>query len=228
MIESRSATLSRMDEACRRSDDGYTLVALLAVMTLLALFALAAAPSIRQQTQREREKETIFRGEQVADAIATYYTYRRVVLRIPSTQALPTSMDQLLEGIPIPGGSKKRQILRVSATRDPLSETGEWGYVAPQSQRLLDFAESVALYSGGVLPPPGSSQVVEMQQFSVPPLIQTSNGVRPSTTGASDDASDDSGGPFVGVTSRSRNGSVLYYYGIDQHNHWIFTPLFKR
>ena len=55
---------------------GYTLVALLALMTLLALFATAAAPSIRQQAQREREKETIFRGEQVADAIRDYYLYR--------------------------------------------------------------------------------------------------------------------------------------------------------
>ena len=48
---------------------GYALVALLAVMTLLSLFALAAAPSMRQQLQRQREREAIFRGEQVAAAI---------------------------------------------------------------------------------------------------------------------------------------------------------------
>ena len=53
----------------RRREEGYTLVALLALMTILALFALAAAPGIRQQAQRERENETIFRGEEVADAI---------------------------------------------------------------------------------------------------------------------------------------------------------------
>ena len=40
------------------------------MMTVLALFAMAAAPSIQQQSQREREQEAIFRGEQVADAIA--------------------------------------------------------------------------------------------------------------------------------------------------------------
>src|SRR6266850_1369957 len=45
---------------------GYTLVALLVVMTLMALLALAAAPSILQQAQREREKEAIFRGEEAA------------------------------------------------------------------------------------------------------------------------------------------------------------------
>ena len=51
------------------SERGYTLVALLAVMSLIALFALEAAPIARQQAQREREKEAIFRGQQVADAI---------------------------------------------------------------------------------------------------------------------------------------------------------------
>ncbi|PYT85816.1 MAG: hypothetical protein DMG36_27210, partial [Acidobacteria bacterium] len=52
--------------ALRPQEAGYTLVALIALMTLLALFAMAAAPSIVQQAQREREKEAIFRGEEVA------------------------------------------------------------------------------------------------------------------------------------------------------------------
>src|SRR5216684_3669480 len=60
----------------RPSEAGYTLVALLAVMTLLALFAMAVAPSIQQQAQREREKEAIFRGEEMADAIRSYYLSR--------------------------------------------------------------------------------------------------------------------------------------------------------
>ncbi len=90
----------------RPSETGYTLVALLALMTLIALFAMAAAPSIQQQVQREREKEAIFRGEQVADAIRAYYLNRLAVLRVPGDQALPTSMDQLLQGIPMPGGAK--------------------------------------------------------------------------------------------------------------------------
>ncbi len=97
------------------SEAGYALVALLALMTLLALFAMAAAPNLQQQTMREREKEAIFRGEQVADAIRDYYLYRAATSGGAGEQALPTSIDQLLEGIPIPGGSRKRQVLRVSA-----------------------------------------------------------------------------------------------------------------
>src|SRR3954451_23780703 len=95
-----AATLSQpLPVSSRRSEGGYTLVALLAMMTVLALLAMAVAPNMQQQAQREREKEAIFRGEQVADAIRAYYRYRAGVLRLAGDQALPTSMDQLLEGI---------------------------------------------------------------------------------------------------------------------------------
>src|ERR1700674_1274314 len=76
-------------------DEGYDLVPLLVVMSLLALAALAAASNVRQQGQREREKEAIFRGEQVADAIRSYYRFRGA----QGINSLPTEIDQLLEGI---------------------------------------------------------------------------------------------------------------------------------
>jgi hypothetical protein len=196
-------------------------------MSVLALFAIAAAPSIRQQAQREREKEAIFRGEQVADAIRDYYIYRRGVLGVAGDQALPSSVDDLLEGIPVPGGSKKRQILRMSAARDPLSDSGEWGVVRPRTQKLIQFQEAVMLYSGNVLPLPRSRQIVELQSLAAPQLVGVMAGTLSGATSGDDDADAESSGPFVGVASRSRNGSVLYYYGIDQHNQWIFTPLFR-
>src|SRR5215212_10496648 len=70
----------------RRSESGYTLVALLAMMTILALFAMAAAPRVQQQAQREREQEAIFRGEQVADAIRSYYISRQASFRNAGVQ----------------------------------------------------------------------------------------------------------------------------------------------
>src|SRR2546421_8897660 len=121
---------------------GYTLIALLALMSLLALFALAAAPRIQQQAQREREKEAIFRGEQVADAIRSYYRYRGA----QGVNALPTSMDQLLEGIP--RGTKKLQILRSEAAHDPLSTDGEWRLIGPTSSDFSHFLESLTVYGG--------------------------------------------------------------------------------
>lgn len=210
-----------------RSEGGYTLVALLALMTLLALFAMAAAPSISQQAQREREKEAIHRGEQVADAIRDYYLNRVMTLRVVGDQALPSSMDQLLEGIPVPGGSKNRQILRESASRDPLSSSGEWRFVRPRSQELIDFQRSVMIYAGNVLPNPTNPQMLQLQQFAAPAIAgMVDTGTTQSTAGG-ESSGLDSGGPFVGVSSRSRRDSVLYYYGLGRHDQWIFTPLFR-
>ncbi|MFN2511982.1 MAG: hypothetical protein ABR568_11130 [Pyrinomonadaceae bacterium] len=211
----------------RSSEDGYTLVALLALMTLLALFATAAAPSIRQQAQREREKETIFRGEQVAEAVRDFYLHRSTTGRGVGEQSLPTSIDDLLEGIPVLGGSKKRQILRASAARDSLSASGEWRLVRPRSQGLIDFQRSVMVYAGNFLPQPQQQQMAQLQQFAAPQLINVLDTESAGPSRSEVDSSADSSGPFVGVSSRSQNNSVLLYYGIDRHDQWIFTPLFR-
>ncbi len=213
--------------ASRRSEAGYTLVALLAMMTVLALFAMAVAPSAQQQAMREREQEAIFRGEQVADAIRDYYRYRSSITRAAGDQALPTTMDQLLEGIPIPGGSKNRQILRPSAARDPLTIEGEWRFILPRSEALIDFQQAVMFYAGNVLPPTRDPQMAQLQQFAVPQLTAITNLGIASATSNSSSVDDDASGPFVGVASRSKRESVLTYYGIEHHNQWIFTPLFR-
>lgn len=222
-------TLSPTDLSAKRpSEGGYTLVALLAFMTLLALFAMAVAPRVSQQMQREREKEAIFRGEQVADAIRQYYAYRSTVGRVPGEQALPSSMDQLLEGVPIPGGSKNRQILRASAARDPLTVEGDWNFVRPRAQSLIEFQQNILFYTGNFVPQPRDPQMAQLQLFAVPRLVTATNiGDRePSSSSSSGDTF--SSGPFVGVVSRSKKDSVLTYYGIERHDQWIFTPLFRN
>jgi type II secretory pathway pseudopilin PulG len=213
--------------AIRRSEGGYTLVALLAMMTVLALFAMAVAPSVTQQALREREKEAIFRGEQVAEAIKLYYRYRTNAFRAGGEQALPTSMDQLLQGVPIPGGSKNRQILRVSAGRDPLTIEGEWRFVLPRTEALVDFQQSLMFYNGNVLPQTRDPQMQQLQAFAVPQLITTTNLGAITSRSNSSSVADDATGPFVGVASRSRQESVLAYYGLERHDQWIFTPLFR-
>jgi type II secretory pathway pseudopilin PulG len=212
----------------RRSEGGYSLVALLAVMTVLALFAMAVAPSLQQQSQRDKEKEAIYRGEQVAEAIREYYRYRAAINNLRGDQALPTSMDQLLQGVPIPGGSKTRQILRASAARDPLSLEGEWRLIHPRSDELIDFQQAVMTYVGSVAPQPRDRQMIELQQVAVPRMVTVLNTGTPSKKSSSSSSSDDSSGPFVGVASRSKRSSVLTFYGIESHDQWIFTPLFRN
>lgn len=224
-----SAPASRRGLAAeRRSEAGYTLVSLLALMTVLAAFAMAVAPSAQQQALREREKEAIFRGEQIADAIRSYYRYRVGQTRQIGDASLPSSLDQLLEGIPIPGGSKNRQILRASAARDPLTIEGEWRFIRPRSESLIDFQQSVMFFAGNLLPPPRDAQMAQLQQFAVPQITSLVNLGSASQTRSGSSVDDSAGGPFVGVASRSRRASVLTYYGIEQHDQWIFTPLFRN
>src|SRR5438067_11532181 len=207
------------DARSRLSDeDGYTLVALVALMSLLALFALAAAPRVQQQAQREREKEAIFRGEQVADAIRAYYRYRGA----QGVNSLPTSMDQLLEGIP--RGTKKMQILRSEAAHDPLSSAGEWRLIGPTSSEFSRFLESLTVYGGGV--PPVPRQEFASLATLLPRMtnaIDAGSGNAPGGESSSADTS----GPFLGVASHSQRNSVIAYYGIERHDDWIFTPLFR-
>jgi type II secretory pathway pseudopilin PulG len=190
-------------------------------MTVLAIFALAAAPSIRQQAQREREVETIFRGEEVADAIRIYYSYQ-AQKGLRADQGLPTSIDQLLEGVQV--GTKKVQILRPSAARNPLSDSGEWSLVRPHSTQISDFLRSVMLYAGNVRPPTNDRQLKEVELVMAPPVLPT-GGL--TSVGSSSSGDDDSTGPFIGVSIDSKNNSVINYYGIDRHDGWIFTPLFR-
>ena len=211
----------------RRSEGGYTLVALLAMMTVVALFAMAVAPSVQQQALREREQEAIFRGEQVADAIRAYYRFRATRVGGAGDQALPRSMDELLQGIPIPGGSKTRQILRPSAARDPLTIEGEWRFILPRSDSLIDFQQSLLFYTNNLVPAPRDPQMAQLQQFAVPPIVSVANMGLTTPARRSSAASDDATGPFVGVASRSQRDSVLTYYGIERHDQWIFTPLFR-
>ena len=202
-----------------RSDRGYTLVALLVVMSLMALFALAAAPQVRQQAQREREKEAIFRGDQVADAIRSYYRYRGA----QGVNSLPTSMEQLLEGIP--RGTKKLQILRSEAARDPLSSTGEWRLIGTTSQDLGKFVTNVTVYSGGV--PPTPRRDFAALASLIPRTANILDTDSSESAPGGEDSSANSSGPFLGVASRSQRNSVMTYFGIERHDEWIFTPLFR-
>lgn len=205
----------------RTGEGGYTLVALLALMTVLALFAVAAAPSIQQQAQREREIEAIFRGEQMAEAIRACYSYQQSRLG-NGDAALPTSTDQLIEGLPM--GSKKVQILRASAARDPLSDSGEWRLVRPRSSELSDFQQALILYAENFRPTTSDPQLKQVEQLMAPAVLPTLGIAAPHLGSISEN---NSSGPFIGVASQNKNSSVIHYYGIDRHNEWIFTPLFR-
>ena len=213
------------DDARRRGEGGYTLVALLALMTILALALTAAAPRMRQQSQRNLEREAIARGEEVAEAIALYQLAKTTP---------PKSMNDLLEGVePFPGAFKKIQILRKEAARDPLNNDGEWRLIRADDRTFLDFKQSVLEYNGGI--PPATS--ARYKFFEPAGLIQggailgLDKDKRDRKTGDAncelDTSPNETATPFIGVASRSRCPSVITYYGIERHDLWVFTPVYR-
>lgn len=200
-----------------KDEKGMTLIAVMAVMVIFAIALLVVAPTIQQGVQREKELESIRRGEEIADAIKQYVEFYQ-------GQKLPNTIDDLLEGLPV--GTKKRQILRSSAAVDPLSEDGEWRLITPTSQAFLNFSRRLQNYNNGLLPS-NPSQVFDRFALTLVNQVNTgSEGDNKEPDEAEfEDTSDDV--PFIAVASKSKSRSILTYYGIENHSKWIFTPLFR-
>ncbi|HQU84621.1 MAG TPA: hypothetical protein PKY59_15900 [Pyrinomonadaceae bacterium] len=202
-----------------KSESGMSLISLMAVMSLFAIALLAAAPTVYQEVQREKELEAIRRGEEIADAIRQYVVFYQGA-------KLPSSMDDLLEGLP--QGTKKRQILRPSAAVDPLSEDGKWQLVP--INKVKNFAKRVQSYNNGLLP--SSDNLPQSIGNQVGVLITNiDTGSEDDATASADETDEDTftteNTPFIGVVSQSKSKSFIAYYGIENHSKWVFTPLFR-
>ena len=206
-------------------ESGMTLLAIMAVMAIFAIGLLAVAPSVQLGVQREKELESIRRGEEIAEAIRQYIQFH-------NGAKLPESIDDLLEGLP--QGTKKRMILRPSAATDPLSEDGKWRLIKADPKVISAFAKRVQAFNNGLLPnstrgnEDTAGRILD-QRYSVQLLVNLNTGTEDETDNADDDDFDitTENQPFIGVASQSRSKSVLTYYGIERHSNWIFTPLFR-
>jgi type II secretory pathway pseudopilin PulG len=89
---------------------GFSLVALLASITIMMILMTAAVPSWRYVMQNEREEELLYRGGEIADAIVRFQK--------KNGNAYPTSLDQLVKG----------KFLR-RLYKDPMTKDGKWRFV---------------------------------------------------------------------------------------------------
>ncbi len=114
----------------RRGEAGYTLVALLASVTIMLILMAAAMPSWRYVMKNDRELELIAHGGEIADAIARYQQR--------NGNALPTSLEVLVKG----------KFLR-REYKDPVTKDGKW--------RFIRQGESIGPIRPPA--PPGSSSI---------------------------------------------------------------------
>jgi type II secretory pathway pseudopilin PulG len=96
----------------RRGEAGYSLVALLAAVAIMMVMLAAAVPSWRYVMRNDAEEELIFRGGEIADAIARYQR--------KNGNALPASLEVLVKG----------KFLR-RPYKDPMTKHGRWRFIRP-------------------------------------------------------------------------------------------------
>jgi hypothetical protein len=114
----------RQGKAAVRSQNGFALLMVMFLTTLVLLGAMAAAPYVRTEKQREKEQEMIWRGKQYVRGVKLYYR---------KMGRFPTSVDDLTK--PKLGSLRFMR----QAYKDPMnSEDGSWRliYVGPSGQLI--------------------------------------------------------------------------------------------
>src|SRR5437763_17153606 len=105
-------------------EQGYALLMVIFMTTILLILAAMAAPNIKTEGQREKEKEMIWRGRQYARGIKLYYR---------KLGRFPTSIDDLTK--PKVGSLRFMR----QAYKDPMNaQDGSWRliYVGPAGQLI--------------------------------------------------------------------------------------------
>src|ERR1700704_2808270 len=119
-----SMAMKYRTRAVAKSQGGYAMLMVVFLTTVVLLGAIAAAPYIRTERQREKEQEMIWRGKQYVRGIKLYYR---------KTGRFPTSVDDLTK--PKLGSLRFMR----QAYKDPMNKAdGAWRfiYVGPSGQLI--------------------------------------------------------------------------------------------
>jgi len=164
-----------------KSQRGFALLMVMFMTSLVLLAAMAAAPYIRTERQREKEQEMIWRGKQYVRGIKLYYR---------KTGRFPTSMDDLTK--PKLGNIRFMR----QAYKDPMNkEDGTWRmiYVGPGGQLI------------GSLKPPQTMQMPGQPGMPAGANPQQNTGFGSSGFGQSQPAQ--AGSPQNGAAGTAQNGA---------------------
>ena len=196
-----------MDLGGQAGQRGYAMAALLMSVAVMAIVMSAVLPVWRQQSQREKEAELAFRGEQYARAI---YLFNR-----KNGGQNPPSIDALVQG----------RYLR-KKYKDPMTEEGEF-------QPLAAGANQPGIPGGGANPPGrgGGSSGGSATGGRGPSTVSSPAGVGNSGRGGPGPGLGgesgipggvQGGGGILRVVSKSKEASIRIYYGAAHYNEWQF------
>jgi type II secretory pathway pseudopilin PulG len=200
----------------RRAEAGYTLVALMATVTIMLIMMAAAVPSWRYVMKNDAEEELIFRGGEIADAIARYQQR--------NGNALPPSLEVLVKG---------RYLRR--EYKDPMTRDGKWRLIR-QGESIGPVRPPSGAGAAGTLggANPRSPSAARGSQSS--PGARSPSSARGAPGSSGTRAGSASGrtsrfgrsggtlGGIQGVVSTSEETSLRVFNGRTKYNEWVFLP----
>ncbi len=189
-----------IESRATRGTRGYALVALIIALMVIAVGMTVAAPNVKTQAQREREIEMLYRGEQMAEAIARYYSGGKippaglVVKTPPPSYGYLTELKKLKDGVTV-GGSNQVYFVRASAYIDPMTND-EWEPIRVGDPRLRKFFRAWQQFTGRQIPPIYASYIgggTTLDTSERPENETDANGTDPDSelNGDPDDEDDD-------------------------------------
>ena len=113
----------------RDAGRGFTLVELIAAMTILLILTSVALPLARVQVQREREVELRRALRDIRQAIDRYKDFadRGMIPTKADTFGYPPDMDTLVKGVELKGAATARYKFLRRIPIDPMTGSADWG-----------------------------------------------------------------------------------------------------
>lgn len=192
-------SIAQYRTAGRRTDAGYAMAGMLVAIAVVSVFLSMLMPTWSTWSQREKEAELIFRGEQYARAIELYQRQ--------FAGAYPADVETLVE----------QRFLRQAYT-DPVTG-GEFQILTQASLRVAP---------GQVEPAAERPDNTQRQQFGSVTRADQSTGITGSSPTPFTEAAagiDEGGGGIIGVVSHSKELSFARYNGRDRYDEWLFVYL---
>ncbi len=221
------AAMIRRKTTRRRAQAGYSMLMVVFLVATMIIFSAVAVPNLLVQGRREREEETVWRGEQYERAIGLYF---RKFGRYPNKVE---DLTKQTNGV---------RFLR-QAFPDPMNKgDGSWRfiYVGPNGQ-LIGSLRRVSLLQSLMATPtlPGATPAAVLAQPGANPggplgagsfgagALPT-NPANPATTSNPLESQAQPltgavmGGNIIGVGSKVKQSSLRVYQGGDTYEQWEF------
>ena len=112
-----------------RAGPGFTLVELIAAMTILLLLTTVALPLAEVQVQRAREVKLHQALRTIREAIDRYKDFadRGMIPTQPDTYGYPPDLQTLVDGVPLKGSADLKYKFLRRIPIDPMTGKADWG-----------------------------------------------------------------------------------------------------